>query len=74
MNVSRQEVIDTICQLSEDQLQKAIDYITLILHEGEQEKNPDTDEEQRTLLELLNYTINTGRGDFAEKHDYYLWS
>jgi hypothetical protein len=29
--------------------------------------------EQQELLELLNYTIDTGRGDFAEKHDHYLY-
>ncbi len=73
MSMSRQEVIDTISQLPEHQLQKAICYITLIIHEGEQEKNSGTDEEQQELLELLNYTINTGRGDFAEKHDHYLY-
>ncbi|MCP4113747.1 MAG: hypothetical protein GY749_50835 [Desulfobacteraceae bacterium] len=72
MSMSRQEVIDTISQFSEDQLQKAISYITLILHEGEQEKNSAIDEQQE-LLELLNYTVNTGRGDFAEKHDHYLY-
>jgi hypothetical protein len=33
----------------------------------------ELNEEQKRLLDLLNYTIDSGRGDFAEKHDAYLY-
>ena len=31
------------------------------------------DAEQQGLLDLLNSTIDSGRGDFAEQHDHYLY-
>ncbi len=68
----RQEVMNVIDQLSEDQLQKVLDYVRLMFFQTE-ESEAKLDEEQRTLLDLLNYTVATGRGDFSEKHDDYLY-
>ena len=70
--MSKQEVIHIIEQLSEEQLEKVFDYITVTFFQ----KNNDVtllDEEKRELLELVNDTIDTGRGDFAEKHDQHLY-
>jgi hypothetical protein len=70
--VSKQEVIHIIEQLSEEQLEKVFDYISVTFFQKNTDVTP-LDEEQRELLELVNDTIDTGRGDFAEKHDQYLY-
>jgi hypothetical protein len=70
---SKQELMNMIDELSEDQLQKVIDYIRLMLFQKEKEEEIQLSEEQKRLLELLDYTIDTDRGDFAEKHDSYLY-
>jgi len=46
---------------------RVADYIKPILSENEKK----LDSEQRELLDLLNYTVDTGRKDFAEKHNFY---
>jgi hypothetical protein len=60
-----------INQLSDDQIQHVAHYIVTLF----QEKNSEVPltEEQQDLLDLLNDTIHTGRGDFAEHHDHYLY-
>jgi hypothetical protein len=69
---AKQEVMGMIQQLSEDQLQNVLNYIKMIFVQlGKSESQMD--EEQKGLLDLLNYTIDTGREDFAEKHDDYLY-
>ncbi len=65
----KQEVISMIEQLSYAQLQKVSDYINILFSQAEETKS---DDEQKELLDLLNYTIDSGRGDFAEHHDRYL--
>jgi len=57
-------------QLSYAQLQKVSDYINILFSQAEETK---LDDEQKELLDLLNYTIDSGRGDFAEQHDRYLY-
>ncbi len=41
--------------------------------EKTKERAPALDAEQEGLLDLLNSTIDSGRGDFAEQHDHYLY-
>ncbi|MDM8566678.1 hypothetical protein QUF74_13630 [Candidatus Halobeggiatoa sp. HSG11] len=67
--MSKQEVIGLVNQLSDTQLIKVSDYIKQIFLQ----KEPKLDEEQQELLKLLDYTIDSGREDFAEKHDHYLY-
>jgi hypothetical protein len=67
--MSRQEIINRLNQLSDSQLKQISDYIESTFSGERMELN----EEQKRLLDLLNYTIDSGRGDFAEKHDAYLY-
>lgn len=67
---ARQEVMNLIGELSESQIKKVIDCIRTIRKE---KKETGLTGEQKELLSLLNCTINTGRGDFAEKHDRYIY-
>jgi len=71
MLTAKENIINMIDRLPEQQLQKVINYIVLIKNE----KHDETilTQEQQELLDLLNYTIDTGRGDFAENHDAYLY-
>ncbi len=39
----------------------------------EQVDKKELDKEQKELLDLLNYTIDSGRGDFAERHNHYIY-
>jgi len=71
--MSKQEVISMINQLSDSQLLNVADYIKQMFSPKIREHKTELDKEQEKLLELLNYTIDSGRGDFAEKHDYYLY-
>lgn len=70
--MSRQEVICLVNQLPESQLEKVAEYIRQLLQKT---KNPSAalDAEQEGLLDLLGATISSGRGDFAEQHDHYLY-
>ena len=70
--MSRQEVISMVNQLSESQLTKVAEYIKQFF-EKTKERAPALDAEQEGLLDLLNSTIDSGRGDFAEQHDYYFY-
>jgi len=70
--LARQEVMNVVGQLSDEQLRKVLDYIRLTFFTPE-ESEPGSDEEQKTLLDLLDHTVDTGRGDFSEKHDDYLY-
>ena len=70
--MSRQEVISMVNQLSESQLTKVAEYIKQFF-EKTKERAPALDAEQEGLLDLLNSTIDSGRGDFAEQHDHYLY-
>jgi hypothetical protein len=58
--MSCREVISMVNQLSER-------------FEKMKEWAPALDAEQKGLLDLLNSTIDSGRGDFAEQHDHYLY-
>ena len=69
----RQDVIEMINGLSEIQLQKVADYIHQIVSTKIRERKKELDKEQQELLDLLNYTIDSGRKDFAERHDDYLY-
>jgi beta-galactosidase beta subunit len=71
--MSRQDVIEMINQLSESQLQKVADYIHQIVSLKIKDRKTEIDKEQTELLALLHYTIDSGRKDFAERHDYYLY-
>jgi hypothetical protein len=66
----KEQVISMIGQLSYAQLQKVSDYINILFSQAEETK---LDDEQKELLDLLNYTIDSGRGDFAEQHHRYLY-
>ncbi|OQX02136.1 MAG: hypothetical protein BWK80_58590 [Desulfobacteraceae bacterium IS3] len=66
----KQEVMNMIGQLSYTQLQKVSDYIKIL---SSQTEETISDDEQKELLDLLNYTIDSGRGDFAEQHHRYLY-
>ncbi|CAK8723905.1 hypothetical protein GCAAIG_13830 [Candidatus Electronema halotolerans] len=70
--MSRQEVISMVNQLSESQLTKVAEYIKQFF-EKTKERASALDAEQEGLLDLLNSTIDSGRGDFAEQHDHYLY-
>jgi hypothetical protein len=72
MRMSRQEVISMVNQLSENQLAKAAEYIRQLFDKAK-ERPAALDAEQNGLLDLLNSTIDSGRGDFAEQHDHYLY-
>jgi len=67
--MSRQEIINRLNQLSDSQLKQISDYIESTFSGERMELN----EEQERLLDLLNHTIDSGRGDFSEKHDDYLY-
>lgn len=71
--MSRQEVISLINQLPDEQLQKVVDYIKQMFLEKTEVLEKKLSKEQEELLDLLNYTIDSGRGDFAEYHDHYLY-
>jgi len=66
----KQEVISMIEHLSYAQLQKVSDYINILFSQTEETK---LDDEQKELLDLFNYTIDSGRTDFAEQHHRYLY-
>lgn len=70
--MSRQEVISMVNQLSDNQLAKAAEYIRQLFDKAK-ERPAALDAEQNGLLDLLNSTIDSGRGDFAEQHDHYLY-
>jgi|GEM_PF-1880444 len=69
----RRDIINMLNQLSEDQLQRVIACIKEISLMEDKAKELQLDEEQQELLGLLAHTVDTGRGDFAEKHDHYLY-
>ncbi len=71
--MSKQEVISMVNQLSDSQLLKVADYLRQMFFQKAKEHKTELDKEQQGLLELLNYTIDSGRGDFAEKHDHYIY-
>ncbi len=70
--MSRQEVINMVNQMSESQLAKVSEYI-MQLFQKVKERPAALDAEQEGLLDLLNCTIDSGRQDFAEQHDHYLY-
>lgn len=70
--MSRQEVISMVNQLSESQLTKVAEYIKQFFEKAK-ERTATLDAEQEDLLGLLNSTIDSGRGDFSEQHDHYLY-
>lgn len=72
--MSKQEVINMINKLPDSELLKIANYIKLIISENIIEPKEKLDREQKELLELLNYTIDSGKKDFSENHDYYLYS
>ncbi|CAN2042248.1 hypothetical protein GMMP15_730063 [Candidatus Magnetomoraceae bacterium gMMP-15] len=69
----KQEVIYMLDSLSNDQLKNILDYIKHKFFQQEKVIKTKLNEEQQELLELLDYGIDSGRGDFAEKHDHYLY-
>jgi len=71
--MSRQEVIEMINQLPDEQLPKVVDYIKQLFLQKTEVYVEKLSREQEELLDLLNYTIDSGRGDFAERHDHYLY-
>ncbi len=70
--MSRQEVISMVNQLSESQLTKVAEYIKQFF-EKTKERAASLDAEQESLLDLLDSTIDSGRGNFAKQHDHYLY-
>lgn len=70
---AKQEIINMVDQLPKKQLKKVVDYIRVLLLQENKGKEIKLEEEQEQLLELLNCTIDTGRGDFAENHNHYLY-
>jgi hypothetical protein len=70
--MSRQEVISMVNQLSESQLTKVAEYIKQFF-EKTKERALALDAEQEGLLDLLNSTIDSDRGDVAERHGHYLY-
>lgn len=71
--MSREEVIEMVNQLPEEQLQKVVDYLKQLFLQKTEVSVEKLSKEQEELLDLLNYTIDSGRGDFAERHDHYLY-
>ena len=69
----RQEVITMVNRLSDEQLQRVVGYIKLMFAQKTKVYEKKLNNEQKELLDLLNYTIDSGRGDFAGKHDHYLY-
>jgi len=67
----RQEVIKMIELLPDKQLERIAAYIRLI--QNEMPEKASLTQEQYELLDLLNYNIDSGRVDFAENHDKYLY-
>jgi hypothetical protein len=70
--MSRQEVISMVNQLPESQIEKVAEYITQLFQKT-RNHSATLDAEQESLLDLLGSTISSGRGDFAEQHDHYLY-
>ena len=70
--MSRQEVINMVNQMSESQLAKVSEYIMQLFHKMK-ERPAALDAEQEELIDLLDCTIDSGRQDFAEQHDHYLY-
>ncbi len=66
----KQEIISMVEQLPHAQLQEVSDYIKTFFTKEEEFILND---EQKELLDLLNYTIDSGRGDFSENHDHYIY-
>lgn len=71
--MSRQEVIEMINQLPDEQLPGVVDYIKQLFLQKTAGYIEKLSSEQEELLDLLNYTIDSSRGDFAERHDHYLY-
>ena len=71
--MSKQEVLNMVNNLSENQLKSVSDYIKQICIKVEKKNDQKLTEEQEDLLELTNDTINTERGDFAQNHDHYVY-
>jgi hypothetical protein len=75
--MTRQDVIELVEQLPERQLPIVADFIHSIMPPLEAENglgnDEELDEDQKRLLNLLNHTISSGRGDFAQNLDHYLY-
>lgn len=71
--MTKQEVVNMVNCLSEDQLHKVEDYIKLISIQVEKKNDQLLTEEQKELLELTDCTIDTGRGDFSQNHNHYIY-
>lgn len=71
--MTKQEVIELVKQLSENQLKELTKFIENIILKEDEDSDPIEDAEQQNLLNLLNYTIESGREDFAKEHNYYLY-
>ncbi len=65
----RRELIRLVHELSDNQTKLVKAFIQKLLNEKPEDSLTD---EQKSLLDLLNHTISTDRGDFAEKHDKYI--
>ena len=71
--MSRHKVITMVNLLSDEQLQRVVDYIKQMFAQKTKVYGKKLNNEQKELLDLLNYTIDSERGDFAEQHDHYLY-
>jgi hypothetical protein len=78
MVMTRQDVIELVEQLPEQQLPIVADFIHSIMlplevENGSNKDQKELSQEQKELLDLLNYTVETGITDLARNHDHYLY-
>jgi hypothetical protein len=70
---AKELLIDEIEKLPDDKIERIIDFIKSLKSLKEDYTPKNLDATQKKLLDLMKYTISSGRKDFAEKHDKYLY-
>lgn len=68
---TRQEVLTLVDQLPENKLPELFDFLQKLLFPPRQTQ--ELDDEQKALLNLLSYTVDTSIPDLAQNQDHYLY-
>lgn len=75
--MTRQQVLELVEQLPDQQLTLVADFIQALMLPLDLESHWEDEEglslEQMELLDLLNYSVDTGITDLARNHDHYLY-
>lgn len=75
--MTRQQVLELVEQLPDQQLTLVADFIHSLMlpleADFDSQDEEDLSKEQIDLLDLLNYSVDTGITDLARNHDHYLY-